>query len=41
MIIRHFRNTLEHIQWRKAEEHDAGKWATIDTAGALAKMGMQ
>ena len=40
MIIRHFRNTLDYIQSKKNDAQDRRKWAAIDVAGALLKMGM-
>ncbi|KAF9507321.1 hypothetical protein BS47DRAFT_1377951 [Hydnum rufescens UP504] len=40
MIIRHFRNTLDYIQGKKDDAQNRRKWATIDVAGALLKMGM-
>jgi vacuolar protein sorting-associated protein 35 len=45
MIIRHFRNTLVHIQRRKnevGESHpDTGShWDNVDVVGAMLKMGL-
>lgn len=40
MITRHFRNTLEYVQYKKLEGLNSVKWMSIDIAGALIKMGM-
>lgn len=41
MIIRHFRNTLLHIQRKKNTAAENSRWEEVDVVGPMLKMGIQ